>query len=547
MATLWFGFLSPKPSRPKVALTQPTTASTPVADNELASTKAHLALQDQRRAISPSPAPLRTAQKPNQNPVPPKQVVTRSRPTAPKVTPVATRIVQAPPRIITRTITVPAKVVAQAPARPAPAPAPAANTNSSKPEDPFHKWATLANLGQAASDQNNPNSARSTNSSLVASLNPMIEPVAAQGTDNTNYSAVDRQQNPMPGTTNNQDAPIPTVTIGQAQQATYNNPNPETPQAYPETPQPSPEFPQTNPETPQPNPESPPTNPENPQYSSPRIALIANNSNSQQQPLQPSNAETANTGTANTEIAGLTEGEAGIVNNAPTDYNSSPDQNYKEIPIGSSVKGTVVVPMMWNDAGQNATRARAAIELTEDLMATDGTVALPKGTMLVAQADSIAPGNQLVSLSAIAIVYKDSAGNTQEQQIPSGIITIAGKDNSPLIAKGHFDRGASIASQDALVAVLSGLGNVGKVINQPRSQTTINSSVLGSNQTVTSTASNPSILAAALEGVFGTAAQRIAQRSNQSQQEIMQKPNISVIPKGTEVAVFVNAFVKLNR
>ena len=204
----------------------------------------------------------------------------------------------------------------------------------------------------------------------------------------------------------------------------------------------------------------------------------------------------------------------------------------------------MIVPLNWNEAAQDPSRSRTSIELTESLMATDGTVGLPKGTVIIAQPDSIA-SNKFVSLSAIAIVYKDSQGRVRQQQIPIGTITINSKNNEPLIARGHFDPGGNIAKQDLLVGALSGLGKVGEIINRPRSETIFDSSNIGGSQRTRTTTSEPNILGAALEGFFGATARRLEDRSNRATEELLRRPNINVVPAGTEVTVVTNAFLKL--
>jgi len=62
--------------------------------------------------------------------------------------------------------------------------------------------------------------------------------------------------------------------------------------------------------------------------------------------------------------------------------------------------------------------------------------------------------------------------------------------------------GPDIARQDLLIGLLSSLGRVGGIINQPRTQSSTVSSGGGFNQSVITTSAEPQIWAAALEGFF---------------------------------------------
>lgn len=186
--------------------------------------------------------------------------------------------------------------------------------------------------------------------------------------------------------------------------------------------------------------------------------------------------------------------------------------------------------------------------MNEDLLATDGAIALPTGTILITEVDNVTPGNRLVSQSAVAIVYPDSTGNIQQMPIPEESLLIRGSNNKPLIAQGLFERGSTIAKTDILVGVLSSLGRVGQIINRPTQRTlSQHSGLLGSSSVETLTGrAQPNILAAALEGFFTPTAQRLRERSDQTLEELMKRGNVAIVPEGTEVSIFVNAFITVN-
>ena len=181
------------------------------------------------------------------------------------------------------------------------------------------------------------------------------------------------------------------------------------------------------------------------------------------------------------------------------------------------------------------------------MRATDGSVALPTGTILVTQVESVNQGNKLVNMSVVALVYSDSQGRIRQEAIPPGNLLIRGKHNQPLIAQGLYDKGPEIARQDLLVGVLSSLGKVGEIINQPRTQSSSSSSSFGFSQSTVTTTSNSNVLATAMSGFFKVTGDRQAQRSNQAVQQMLQTPNVAVVPEGTKVSVFVNGFLSVRR
>lgn len=242
----------------------------------------------------------------------------------------------------------------------------------------------------------------------------------------------------------------------------------------------------------------------------------------------------------------LTPGMVGILNRTPVATTNLNVNETKEVALGTSAPGRIIMPMIW-DQGENNKSDRFAIELTKPLTATDGTVALPAGTVLVTKTVAVGKKNNLVSASAIALIYPDSQGTVKQETIPAETLLIRGRGQQPLIAKKLNDVGTDIAQQDLLVGLLSSLGKVGSIVNQPRTQSsTVVSSGTFNQSTITSN-SNPQIWAAALEGFFSPVSERLSRRSDQAVQELLERPNIQFLPEGTEVSVVVNSFLKVER
>ncbi|MGH2416303.1 MAG: hypothetical protein ACRDEA_21950, partial [Microcystaceae cyanobacterium] len=103
-----------------------------------------------------------------------------------------------------------------------------------------------------------------------------------------------------------------------------------------------------------------------------------------------------------------------------------------EVALGTSVRAVVKVPLIW--AGEaSPTDGRFVIQLSEDMKAADGTVALEAGTLVVVQAKGVS-SQGLVSTEAISLV-REGQGRSEEIPISPGAISILGEDNSPLLAE----------------------------------------------------------------------------------------------------------------
>jgi hypothetical protein len=165
---------------------------------------------------------------------------------------------------------------------------------------------------------------------------------------------------------------------------------------------------------------------------------------------------------------------------------------------------------------------------------------------VVAKTTSVSKSN-LVSATGIALVYPDSQGTVKQEAIPANTLLIRGENKRPLLAQKLHDAGSDIAKQDLLVGLLSSLGRVGSIVNQPRTQSSTVVSGGSFNQSTVTTNADPQIWAAALEGFFDPLSDRLSRRSDQAVQELLQRPNIQYLPEGMEVSVVVNNFLKVER
>ena len=489
---VWFGFLAPKPARQKASNPSPSTTPKQLED-ESAELKGKLAFQDQRRQLETKPDIQKQRSTPTKPQTSPSSVVAKTPPSPPPVR--QTPTVPPPPRtVFVRQPSPPPPQSALFSARP---------IQRTQPTQPIQQPIRAIQAAPPAE----PSSAVDPFErwSQLASLGQTRGLTTLEMTSNSQGQ--------------------PTTELGDNSFATSSTPAP-TIAAF---------------------------------RTSPTALSTQNNASPfptkrQQQSTQQgiSTVSIGYTGANNNSIVtnatGMTDGEMGILNRSPVNqYNSGTSDSDLEVAIGTSVNARVIVPMLWDESGESPTNGRFAIQLTEDMQATDGSVALPTGTILVTQVESVNQSNRLVNMSVVALVYPDSQGHMRQEEIPAGNLLIRGKNNQPLIAQGLFDKGSQIAKQDLLIGVISSLGRVGEIINQPRTQSSSSSSSFGFSQSTVTTTSNPNVLAAALEGFFKVTGDRLTKRSDQAVQEILKKPNVAVVPEGTKVSVFVNSFLRVRR
>ena len=232
-------------------------------------------------------------------------------------------------------------------------------------------------------------------------------------------------------------------------------------------------------------------------------------------------------------------GSLGILNRQPVEPTA---RNNYQIAYGTTVTAEVSIPLLWDESVNSSSQPnkRFALVLTEDLLASNGKVALEKSSLVIAESHSVNPNNRLVDASAVAIVYTDKQGNIKQRSLPTQKLTILGKQQQPLIARGHFDPGEDYAKTDLLVSSLSGLGKVGEVFTQPNTTSSVVSGSFGSSVTTTVDNRNREVWSAVLDGFFNPLTDRISDRSLHQEAELEKLPNIAVLEVGTEVSIIAN-------
>ncbi|MEG4910870.1 hypothetical protein QUA85_31455 [Microcoleus sp. F8-C4] len=553
LGLLIWQFIKPKSPREAIAQSTPKESSSGTIKDEKPELLAKLAYQDQQKLLAekpqktakpktePSPKPSRTPRTPRT----PRLVATRS--AAPPPTPLREPLPA--PRTVVRTVTVPAPIPQRVPSRtPAPAPIPKPlipppliPTPTSEKIDPFERWNQLAQLGQIRGNfdpnriANAVSATPSTPATTSATAAALTKPAPT-----TEFLTVN---------IGNQKSQPSYVSFEQIPEKLYSHPNNASGERL------HPEFPygedslettdnsqnSTNQLTPAPlSPQTSSDSTDNPIETATRLSASRTSlPDTEFQTLSPEAAPEADALTNSPTLEQVNSpGAKGILNRTP---------QTAQVPLGTTVNGVVSVPLLWDEGSGKQLYDKFAVTLTADFTATDGSIAFSAGTVVIAKASTVSKTNRMVQATAVALVYSDRNGQIKQQPIPEGAILIAGEGGRPLIASGYFDPGSDIAGQDILTAVLSGVGRVGQVFAEPkvRSSSSISGRFGGSTTTVESR--DPQIWSAVLDGFFSPLAKRMESRSDRATEELLNRPNVAVVNKGTPVSITVNSFLNIYR
>ncbi|MEM9485817.1 MAG: hypothetical protein AAGA83_19230, partial [Cyanobacteria bacterium P01_F01_bin.116] len=208
------------------------------------------------------------------------------------------------------------------------------------------------------------------------------------------------------------------------------------------------------------------------------------------------------------------------------------------VPIGTTATATVTTPILWPGDSSQATNSRAPntpkyiVALDEPLTTSDERIVFPRSAQLIVTVAPMDTHSGVATLDVLAVLRDEQA-----YTIPPGQLHIRGQDGNPLVAQRFNDPGGAIFSMDAGLFVISGLANLGTILNRPRSSTVVNSDFQG---TVTTEYDEPNFIGAVLEGGAGALAERLAERNDQAIEELAERPSTWYLPAGTEVQLFVN-------
>jgi hypothetical protein len=214
------------------------------------------------------------------------------------------------------------------------------------------------------------------------------------------------------------------------------------------------------------------------------------------------------------------------------------EQPQRSLLAATKAEGILTTPIVF-DQGK-VQDDRFTIQLARPIKAEDGSIALPSGTQLIVQVNSIAETG-LVKLQAVSAIVNQE-GQQAEMSLPSDAIRIRGKDGKPLIAQNYGDKGKAIASMDAGTFALGALNKASELFTRSQSSTVVSNN----GGLITSTQNpKPNLLAGVLQGGSQALLDTIKQRNQQAIQAIAQQPNIRFLPAGSVVEVYVNRSLPL--
>ncbi|MDZ7956201.1 TrbI/VirB10 family protein [Nostoc sp. DedQUE09] len=215
--------------------------------------------------------------------------------------------------------------------------------------------------------------------------------------------------------------------------------------------------------------------------------------------------------------------------------------------VGEFANGVLVTPVIKQQSENTRFQQQQASDdskryvarLTADLHDNYGNVAIDKGTLLAVETLQIDRGSY--ATVQVTSIIKDNT----EYPISSGAISVLGEGGKPLLAKQFQDKGGEIAGSDLTVGLVSGLGQVGAILNQSDSSNSVVNSATGTFSSSTTSNSQRNIGGAFLQGAFGKLSDTIGKRAEASNQQITARPNIWYIPQGTKITFLVNRSLEL--
>lgn len=262
-------------------------------------------------------------------------------------------------------------------------------------------------------------------------------------------------------------------------------------------------------------------------------------SNNQTESPSPSSTVSAQPETQPTSETTLVAAQPAVPQVKPDEEASIlAEQPQRSILAATKAKGILTTPIAI-DQGKSQDD-RFTIQLAQPIKAEDGSIALPSGTQLIAQVNSITETG-LVKLQVVSALVNQN-GQQAEMSLPPDAIRIRGNAGKPLIAQNYGDKGKAIASMDMGTFVLGALNEASALFTRSQSST-----VISNNGGIIASAQNPkpNLLAGIVQGGSQALLDTIKQRNQQAIQAIAQQPNIRFLPAGSVVEVYVNRSLPL--
>ena len=211
--------------------------------------------------------------------------------------------------------------------------------------------------------------------------------------------------------------------------------------------------------------------------------------------------------------------------------------------VGEFANGILITPVIGqqqqapvSQQRQTPSNKRFLAKLTQDLHDNEGKVAIAADSLLTLELVSVNGGYADIQVTNII-------KHNTEYPISSGAISVLGEGGKPLLAKQFQDKKGG--GSDLTVGLVSGLGQVGTILNQSDSSSSVVNSATGTFSSSTTSNSQRNIGGAFLQGAFGKLSDIIGKRAEASNQEITARPNVWYIPQGTKITFLVNRSLEL--
>ena len=207
------------------------------------------------------------------------------------------------------------------------------------------------------------------------------------------------------------------------------------------------------------------------------------------------------------------------------------------ISAGSRAAATLSTPIVWDqDLDSDQQPQRFGLQLSQPLIAVDGSEALPAGTQMVAQVNTVSDSG-FVQLLVQAVIVPTAKGN-QIIVIPPGAISIQGSGGNPLMAENYHNNNGRVRRLNTQIGIIGALGKVGELLNRASNTSTVSSPYISSTS-VSNGQTN--ILGGLLEGGFGALQQQVTQQDQQEVENILSRPNVWYVPAGQSLQIFADS------
>jgi hypothetical protein len=211
--------------------------------------------------------------------------------------------------------------------------------------------------------------------------------------------------------------------------------------------------------------------------------------------------------------------------------------DFRTVLPGAMATATLQTPIFWaQDLKAEQQPQRFSIRLNEAIPSANGTIALPAGTQLIAQVSSISESG-MVQLAVTHAVIETPQGG-QVVDLPPEAVLMTGDEGKPILAELQNSGRRQVARMDVQTALFGALGQVGQLLNRPRNESTTTSPYLSSTAI---TNGDTNIVGGILQGAFGSLTQQVQQRHQQERQDILNRPNLWIVPAGQRLQVFVHS------